>query len=156
MKVRSISCQIKRVSYDPHRTGGLTANTPNFHDTVLLIKILYIIALHDNVQLTVFYNFSVERILSPYAKKYTTLLTAADVPWPEVIEACIKTLLSWLHTLYKRVTVYYMAQDLDEFQQPPLWREAATETVKLMKGNSEMRYINKSSYMHCLPYLLCT
>jgi hypothetical protein len=96
-----------------------------------------------NIGLTVFYIFSVERILSPYAKDYsdlsTTTLTAADVPWPELIEACIKTLLSWLHTLSGGEHVYYLPQDLEEFKQPSLWTEAATETVKLTKGNSEMR-----------------
>jgi hypothetical protein len=95
------------------------------------------------LQQTILYIFSVERILSPYAKDYsdlsTTTLSAANVPWPQVIEACIKTLLSWLHTLSGEESVYYMPQDLDEFKQPPSWIEATTETVGSMKGNSEMR-----------------
>ena len=89
--------------------------------------------------------FSVERILSPYANDSSKLpftsLTAADVPWPEVIEACIKTLLSWVHTLSDVKNVYYLPQDLDEFKQPPLWTKATTETVKLIKRKSEVRLV---------------
>ena len=92
-----------------------------------------------------YFFFSVERILSPYAndrgKLSSTTLTAADVPWPEVIEACIKTLLSWLHTLTDVKNVYYLPQDLDEFKQPLLWTEATTETVKLIKRKSEVRLV---------------
>ena len=63
------------------------------------------------------------------------------MPWPEVIEACIKTLLSWLHTLTDVKNVYYLPQDLDEFKQPLLWTEATTETVKLIKRKSEVRLV---------------
>ena len=88
---------------------------------------------------------SIERIFSLYAKERSdlssTTLTAADVPWPEVIEACIETLLSWVHTLSGVENVHYLPQNLHEFKQPPLWTEATTETVKFIKKNSETRLV---------------
>lgn len=87
-----------------------------------------------------FYDFSVDRILSPYARDTSdrsfTSLTAADVPWPDVIETCINTLLSWLHTISDVKNVYYFSQDVEGFKLPTLWTEALTETIKLVESNS--------------------
>ncbi|XP_028404230.1 germinal-center associated nuclear protein-like isoform X2 [Dendronephthya gigantea] len=79
----------------------------------------------------------IERILSPYAsdRSYASL-TAADVPWPDVVETCINTLLSWVHTISDVKNVYYFSQDLDGFKPPTLWTQAVTETVKLIDNNS--------------------
>lgn len=92
-----------------------------------------------------FYDFRVERILIAYAKDScdlsSTTLTAADFPWPQVIEACIKSLLSWLHTLSDGTVenVYYLPEDLDGFKQPSLWTEAVPETFRLVIETSAVR-----------------
>ena len=74
-------------------------------------------------------------------------MTAADIPWPEVIEACVKTLLSWLHSLSDLDSVYYLSDNLDTFKEPPLWAEAITKTVMSVKGDPEKRLV---AFLGCL------
>ena len=108
----------------------------------------------------VMYAFSVERIFSPYARNSGDLstLTAADLPWPDVIDACIKTLLSWLHALSDGTVknVYYFPQDLNDFKEPPLWTDALPETFILAEATSP-RLGMEFSYTvlkHFVPRLL--
>lgn len=91
---------------------------------------------------------SVERILNQISEgkrdHSPTTLTAADVPWPQVIETCVGTLLSWLHSTPPSLTkenVYYMEEDLENFNEPALWSVAVTETLKLAKKTSATRLV---------------
>lgn len=64
------------------------------------------------------------RVFSP-----TYNLRAADLPWTEIIEACVETMLSSLHN-FPRTNIYFLSESLNDFKPPSSWIVATNETFE--------------------------
>lgn len=56
----------------------------------------------------------------------TPQLTAAQVPWTQVLEACVSSAMMTLYSnpVLSKVEVFYLQREFDEFVQPEIWKEA--------------------------------
>ncbi|XP_020609727.1 germinal-center associated nuclear protein-like isoform X2 [Orbicella faveolata] len=69
-------------------------------------------------------------------------LSASQVPWPLVLDACVNFRLTPLHSDpdLAEQDVYFLADELNTFEQPSLWRESARlskeEAAKVKSENS--------------------
>lgn len=54
-------------------------------------------------------------------------LSASQVPWPLVLDACVNFRLTPLHSDpdLAEQDVYFLVEELNVFDQPPLWRQSA-------------------------------
>lgn len=54
-------------------------------------------------------------------------LSASQVPWPLVLDACVNFRLTILHSSpgFVDQDVYYLKEELDTFVQPSLWRQSS-------------------------------
>ena len=57
-------------------------------------------------------------------------LSASQVPWPEVLDACVHSMLTSLHEdpSYLQINVHYFEEDLNKFTPPTLWSKCANDS----------------------------
>ncbi|XP_031565295.1 germinal-center associated nuclear protein-like [Actinia tenebrosa] len=73
-------------------------------------------------------------------------LTAAHVPWTQVIEACVSSAMTSLHSnpVLSEVEVFYLQSEFEEYVQPRIWREAVASSKKEYSAQVEGKRLKLS------------